>query len=673
MSNEFDPDAYLAQKEKSFDPDAYLAQKANPKEGWSEVQSGLRGAAQGATLNTYPSIAAGVNAVTDLPHSLGELKDKFLKYQKEEYAKNEEAKKAHPNYYTGGEIGGSIATAAIPGMGALSIPKLAAMGAVQGYNAGAGSSLESPSALKDNLTNAGEGAALGAATQYGFNKIGQVAKALAPEALLNYANRRALTVVGANKAAQNSLSPAEQQAIGEQLRTSGIAKFGKSLDDVLHTANEVKSSSGKAIGDAIGKVDDLVEKVKSKIDMGAFDDPATQMQLFGGAGEEGTRAMSLSRDQMKKLVQDNHGFNMQRIGERIDQELIAPSMAGDVPNPLIKGELSKLAGISEDFKKAGSANLKFGQSVKQSQGRQTNFASDTIPQGYKQDLYGIVKEELENSIEKTPLLNTMAGEVSSDEAHDALRQYLTAKDNYRASNFAQETAEKGISGQNANRTLGLYDMLAGVGALASGHAPMAAPLAIGSKLMRKYGAGAQMDAAAGLAGLLEKTPEAVQKVSPAIGKAFSNGGGQVGITEYMNENNPLRKKPKSAWNSVPSMADGGMMVNPLPERTRTTSDSMKKAFGTPEPKKEEEPKPAGDDMLSSIYKYAKTKIPNSAHGMIFPGAEKFPGNDKRNDTLLMTAKVSPGEAGLVIPKSAVKDLDQLKNYVKNLKGASHAR
>jgi len=83
----------------------------------SELESALRGAAQSATLGFADEIAGGAGALFDRRPNES-LKDAYIRHRDESRAKFKKAQELNPKSYMAGEIGGNLATMAIPGLGA---------------------------------------------------------------------------------------------------------------------------------------------------------------------------------------------------------------------------------------------------------------------------------------------------------------------------------------------------------------------------------------------------------------------------------------------------------------------------------------------------------------------------------------------------------------------------
>jgi hypothetical protein len=135
----------------------------------SQLESGLRGAAQGATLGFSDEIAGAAGGIWDDISSMftGEAsKDgTYTKHRDESRAANKAAQQANPLTYGAGEIGGSIATAFVPGLNA---GKLATLGGRVVGNAGLGALAGLGLSDADNAGDMAKDAALGGALSGGM-------------------------------------------------------------------------------------------------------------------------------------------------------------------------------------------------------------------------------------------------------------------------------------------------------------------------------------------------------------------------------------------------------------------------------------------------------------------------------------------------------------------------
>lgn len=124
----------------------------DPEKEISEAESAARGFAQGATLGFADEISGGVESL---------FTDKSYEQARDESRKNfKTAEKANPGYYLAGEVGGGLATAAIPFGGTATLGKAIATGAKLGGVTALGNS--EADNIKDVAKDVGSGIALGA-------------------------------------------------------------------------------------------------------------------------------------------------------------------------------------------------------------------------------------------------------------------------------------------------------------------------------------------------------------------------------------------------------------------------------------------------------------------------------------------------------------------------------
>ncbi len=529
------------------------------------VESALSGAVQGATLGFGDELYGGLMGGIKKLARKGDFSTNYEKYRDQNRESNKKAAAENPGSYFGGNLaGGLVSTAFVPGAGALKgagILKTAAQGAALGGITGAGASEANPLKSPDQLAEFGgdvlSGAAIGGALSGAGAAIGKGIKALAPDSLREYANKRALSAAGFMSKDIKKLTPQQQQDIGRALLDEKVVTALSSLDDVAERATAGKEAAGEAIGKALSTVDGHVKELVAGIDTG---------KLLQGATDE-QKAIA------KKYIADNFQFNMRNVGQRIREELVTPNL----DNPLVTNELGKLQKIANGFSgktaEGGAVELRvpksleFGNLIKSTQGKQTRFQSETVPEEFKKDVYRIIKEEIENSVGKTgsleaglSKLTTLAGgpkaigntsDIASRNAA-ALSNYKDAKGLYGAMKATERAATDSLGRTNANRTFGLTDTIAGVGGLASGGGPTAA-IALGTlnKLGRKYGASLQAVGANNLATAVEavqgvttdklaqaigsaasKSPALAKRVGGAIAKAATEGKSSLVAVHY---------------------------------------------------------------------------------------------------------------------------------------------
>ncbi len=146
----------------------------------SQLESGLRGLAQGAGMGFADEITGGLESAAG---SLGLVPDKTYEQARDESRANyHAAQEANPGTYGAGQIGGSLATLAIPGVGAAKGAGLlanAGRAALQGGAMGLGESeaKDLSGLARDTATGATVGGALGGLS----HGVGSAVNTLAPK------------------------------------------------------------------------------------------------------------------------------------------------------------------------------------------------------------------------------------------------------------------------------------------------------------------------------------------------------------------------------------------------------------------------------------------------------------------------------------------------------------
>jgi hypothetical protein len=334
--------------------------------------------------------------------------------------------------------------------------------------------------------------------------------------LREYAARRAVKAAGGMTKDMRALeNKGMLESTGRELLDQGIVKFGSSLDDIAESAGKAKETAGKAIGSAIDTADAYMDKAKNFLQKSEF---------FQKAPKE-------VQDGLVNSLAKRFGFDSEKIGERITKELVEPN-AG---NPMLSGELKKLDKIAEQFGDVGPKSLKEGLGIKSSQRRLTNFDSDTVPQGFKKDVYKIVKEELENGVGQSAKLDAALKKLTPDELADSLMfqsfadpdvmkgatseasdAFAKANKQYAIMANTEEMAKNRIGAAQSNREMSPSDYAtAGLGMIQGG--PMGAvALGAANKAMRRWGSSTAAVGANELAKTLEAMPGVVKSGANAV-------------------------------------------------------------------------------------------------------------------------------------------------------------
>lgn len=236
----------------------------------SQTESGVRGAAQGASLGLADEITGGLGAAYDVSpfgnSPIDQLVERYRQNRDESRAAYDAAKKANPKTYLGGEIGGGLATMLVPGLGVAKGAKLAQAiktGALAGGIAGFGGSnadLTKPD-IGNYASAAGStagGAALGAGTAGLFHTVfnpstaaNDIAVAAAKEHL-----RATPKVAGYLGDELNNVAQ-------ESLQAGAIQPFSKAKDTAQRLENLVEEV-GAVKGDAVNALSENGASVDPK-------------------------------------------------------------------------------------------------------------------------------------------------------------------------------------------------------------------------------------------------------------------------------------------------------------------------------------------------------------------------------------------------------------------------
>jgi hypothetical protein len=529
---DFDPDKFLAEtapveRDEGFDPDQFLAETASAPahkpgalETGSQVDSGLRGAAQGATLGladeAYGVVGGLINSIKD-DKKFGEAYREARDYARHRDAA---AHEANPKTYVGGEVGGTIASSLIPGAGVLNAGKGAgvasalAKGAAGGAVSGLGTSDadltkgEVPEALADTA----KGAALGAGTAGVFHGLQKVAGYLSPDVLKELAATKAFKSAAGNRARAWDEAGDRVADRGRELLDSGVVTFGASPREIAERAGVQAKKAGSDIGDMLGKLDS---------------------EAGGQAGVDGKAIAAKIR-----------------------------AFADQIDSPETEAAVAKLRGQADRYESMGVMPLKEAQRLKNTY--RYNWNDSSIGQESTNTLKGIVGDELEEGVGRAAgvrraeapaaadqfaeVLNTSGGRPMAQPGSAVLREaqaipdsalspeeqvkvYRALKSKYGTMTAAAGDAEIAANRLDKNQTIGLKDVA--TAAAFPGHTAAKAAVAVGSSVLRSRG---NSMAAVGLdkiGDVLSKTPEAFGRFAGPLQAAVTRGGNALAVTHYM--------------------------------------------------------------------------------------------------------------------------------------------
>lgn len=223
----------------TFEVETDEASTSAPSPEPTKLESGVRGAAQGASLGY-------ADELTGLLESL--VTDKTYKQARDESRANyKTAEEANPKTYLAGEVAAGVgAGIAVPG--SVGIRGLAALGAAQGLGNSEADLLEGDvkGAVRDTAIGGTIGAGVGVAAK-GAEKLLKAAPT--PEALKTTANRAAFRATGGTIANAKELGDEGVQKLGRRALDSDLIGLNKDTDAMLAALDDLQGGAGKTIGD----------------------------------------------------------------------------------------------------------------------------------------------------------------------------------------------------------------------------------------------------------------------------------------------------------------------------------------------------------------------------------------------------------------------------------------
>lgn len=257
---------------KSFEAAGATKPKFDPNKpfdapkGPSQLESSLRGAAQGAFFGFADEATAAAEAL---------FSDKSYDQARDESrAAYDAAQAANPATFMAGNIGGSLATSFIPGLGVLNAAKGATTAGRVGIAAAQGGLSALGSSKAENALEMARDTAIGGATGAAFQGIGE--KVIGPlvskagGALQSASKNLTERAVGATGKQASKFQP----GTGEFLLKNKLVGFGDTPADIAEKISKFKNNAGEKIGSslqrlddqgAMASIDDIVESLQAKI------------------------------------------------------------------------------------------------------------------------------------------------------------------------------------------------------------------------------------------------------------------------------------------------------------------------------------------------------------------------------------------------------------------------
>ena len=496
---DFDPNDIEEVDEFDFDPN-----DIEEVEKYSQTDSALRGAAQGATFGFADEIAGafgGLSSYVD-PNSdpTATWSERYSQSRDASRRAFDDAYKQNPYSYGAGELGASVVTALAPG-------GLVVKGA-QGLSKGAQ-------------------LARGAQAGSKLAKLGKVARTGTLQAGL----------YGAGDSEQENLSDVAKDAAKAAALGAGtnlaLAGFGKAIpkekfaDAYKYLANKLGSGSKRlaersavhaTVGNQAKYMDDLVrrgkvgERGRAILDEGLLDGIAPNRQkLYSNA----TAKKSQIGKELGDLV-ENEFSDISVDGSKIASKI--RSYADDIAGPQNEGVYNQLLKQADAYDEMGSIPMKEAQRLKnQYQWSMTDPSSQSLGKKSTNKLNRILSDSMEESV----------SDVGGD-----LTKYTDLKNRYSNIAGAEESVEKMASREQKNRLFSLTDYMAGAAGFST-TGPLGLAAAAGNKFARERGSGIVARSADKVGDLLMSSPQALGKYAAPLQSAAKRGQSAVGTTHFL--------------------------------------------------------------------------------------------------------------------------------------------
>lgn len=452
-------------------------------EGPSKLESGLRGLAQGASLGFADELTGALESGAG---SLGLVPDKTYEQARDESRANYlKAQQANPLTYGAGQIGGGLATLAIPGLNVAkgaSLARTAGTAALQGGLAGLGASEadDVKQMAKDATIGAGLGGALGAAG-YGLAKGVEAALPALQRGAQDTAESLAARSLGAERGTIKSLGADKVKQAGRYALDEGIVSPLASTDDLIARNEAALARSGEA-----GR------NVREAID-----------------------------------ASGNYNFNPEEAATRFNEK------AGDFwRSPLNKGETNQLQNTLQAIQMRGESpiSLKEAQVLKEELGKVANWKNNvsvTDKERMARDAYGVVANMIDEAVDKG------AQQLDSPELLQTLRE---ANRTYSSGKTAEKLLQNKYAREQGNKIFGLTDTIAAGSGFAGGGPLAAGAIYAGKKGLEKYGASTAAVGFDKLSDMLKVAPQAFGKYGQVLQNAAARGGTSLGATHFVLQN-----------------------------------------------------------------------------------------------------------------------------------------
>jgi hypothetical protein len=439
----------------------------------SEIESGIRGTAQGLSFGLADEATGAAEAAKDwLMNDPKGFMDNYKKHRDESRKNYKSAEEANPGTYMAGQFAGGAGTALLSG--GTGLGALAAQGALQGFGSSDADLTEGnyKGAIGDTVIGGSLGAAGeavgrlgGKALGYAANKTGlSNAPSWIADKLGQTAENLAVKATGATGNQANKFAP----NAGRELLDRGIVRFGRTAEDVAERAAGASKEAGQAIGSALKDLD--------------------------------ARGVKASDENVKAAIEGK----IKELAEVPGNDTIIRQLNRELDNLYERG--------------ASELPVSIGEKAKRAYQGQTNYASPEAEKKASAQLASAFKEEVESAAMKAD--------------PSIANKFIEDKKVYGLLKPIQEAAEKRASQLNQSPFGGFGDFAAGAAGSIGGGPGVAATVGARRILAPRLASSGAI-IADNLADVVAKTPQALGKFAKPLAAAAARGGNALAANHFV--------------------------------------------------------------------------------------------------------------------------------------------
>ena len=454
-----------------------------PPSGVSQLESGIRGTAQGLSFGFADEATGAAEAAKDwLTNDPAGFMANYRKHRDESRKNYKSAEEANPSTYMATQLGGAAIPALLTGGGSLpaTVGSLALQGGAQGL--GTSDADLTQGDISGAARDAAIGSAIGGAAGVAGKAISKIpfgkAASYVSDKLGEGAENLAIKATGATGRQAEKFAP----NAGRELLDRGIVRFGQTPEDVAMRAAQASEEAGSAISEALKQLDS--KGVTASVDnvIGVIEDKVAELSKVPGN---------------------------EKIIKQLDSELNnLYARTSGVPGTEVP------ISVAEEGKRAFQG--------------QTNYASPEAEKKASAQLARAFKDEVEQSaLQADPAL---AG------------KFTEGKKTYGLLAPIQEAAEKRASQLNQSPFGGLGDLAAAASGIPAGPVGSGAMVA-GRRLLSPRFASSGAVIADNLSDIVAKAPQLLGKFAKPLEEASARGGNSLAATHFiLQQINPEYRK-----------------------------------------------------------------------------------------------------------------------------------